>query len=152
MRTIYSLSLACSHNHDLDVVVQVWQKRILFAIENYWDPVHKGFYWLFNRKNEVLIDKKLSMGIHLQSMRLVPMRQPLMILLLWIMPKSVLIYYKFMRRDFFRWLLGKCLSETGLCLPVVVERRSKTLDVQYASHGGINCFIKAVEKTFTGEN
>ena len=63
MRTIYSLSLACSLHHDLDGrCAKLAKKGVYFAIEHYWDPVHEGFFWLFNRKNEVVIDKKIVYG------------------------------------------------------------------------------------------
>lgn len=64
MRTIYSLSLAASHGHDTDGQCRVLaEKGVRFAIDRYWDPVYGGFYWLFNRKNEVLIDKKIAYGL-----------------------------------------------------------------------------------------
>jgi mannobiose 2-epimerase len=64
MRTIYSLSLAAMNGHDPDQKCQrLARKGVYFAIDRYWDPVYGGFYWLFNRKNEVLIDKKIVYGL-----------------------------------------------------------------------------------------
>ena len=64
MRTIYSLSLAAMHGHDLDGRCAILaSKGVRFAIDTYWDPVYGGFYWLFNRKNEILIDKKIVYGL-----------------------------------------------------------------------------------------
>ncbi|MCD6342382.1 MAG: AGE family epimerase/isomerase [Spirochaetaceae bacterium] len=63
MRTIYSLSLAHRHGHDPDgSILKLAEKGVNFAIEHYWDKKNGGFYWLFNRKNEVLIDKKIIYG------------------------------------------------------------------------------------------
>lgn len=64
MRTIYSLSLAAYHGHDTDgQCKELAEKGVYFAIDRYWDPVYGGFYWLFNRKNEVVIDKKIVYGM-----------------------------------------------------------------------------------------
>jgi len=63
MRTIYSLSLAHKYGHDTEgTCLELAKKGVHFAIKQYWDTVHGGFYWLFNRKNEVLIDKKIIYG------------------------------------------------------------------------------------------
>ena len=63
MRTIYSLSLAHQHGHDPDgSILKLAEKGVNFAIEHYWDKENGGFYWLFNRRNEVLIDKKIIYG------------------------------------------------------------------------------------------
>ncbi len=63
MRTIYSLSITTAHGHDLDSrCAKLAKKGVEFAIEHYWDPVHQGFYWLFDRKNRVVIDKKIVYG------------------------------------------------------------------------------------------
>ncbi|HZJ88440.1 MAG TPA: AGE family epimerase/isomerase [Sphaerochaeta sp.] len=63
MRTIYSLSLAAMHGHDSDGRCEDLATRgVHFAIEHYWDPVHGGFYWLFDRKNQVVIDQKIIYG------------------------------------------------------------------------------------------
>lgn len=64
MRTVYSLSIASAHGHDLDGrCADLARRGVLFAIDHYWDSVHGGFYWLFNRKNEVIIDKKIVYGL-----------------------------------------------------------------------------------------
>ncbi len=64
MRTIYSLSVVASHGHDMDGQCRfLAEKGVHFAIDRYWDPVYGGFYWLFNRRNEVLIDKKIAYGL-----------------------------------------------------------------------------------------
>ena len=63
MRMIYSLSIAHLYGHDSDGICADFAKEgVYFAIENYWDQVHGGFYWLFNRENTVLIDKKIIYG------------------------------------------------------------------------------------------
>ncbi len=63
MRTIYSLSLAHQHGYDPDgVCIDLARKGVNFALEHYWDSENGGFYWLFNRKNEVIIDKKILYG------------------------------------------------------------------------------------------
>lgn len=63
MRMIYSLSIAYKYDHDSDGICGNLAKQgVYFAIDNYWDPVHGGFYWLFNRKNAVLIDRKIVYG------------------------------------------------------------------------------------------
>lgn len=63
MRTIYSLSLAHLHGYDSDdVCLNLARKGVDFAIKNYWDSDFGGFYWLFNRKNSILIDKKILYG------------------------------------------------------------------------------------------
>jgi mannobiose 2-epimerase len=64
MRTIYSLSLASMKGHDPDRrCEELARKGVQVALDSYWDPVYGGFYWLFNRKNEVLIDKKIVYGL-----------------------------------------------------------------------------------------
>lgn len=64
MRIIYSMSLASLHGFDPDgTCLELARKGVHFAIDRYWDPVYGGFYWLFNRKNEVLIDKKIVYGL-----------------------------------------------------------------------------------------
>ncbi|OQY35307.1 MAG: N-acylglucosamine 2-epimerase [Spirochaetaceae bacterium 4572_59] len=63
MRSIYSFSLAHIKGFDPDnVLLGLAEKGVQFAIDNYWDSENGGFYWLFNRKNEVLIDKKILYG------------------------------------------------------------------------------------------
>ena len=63
MRSIYSLSLASLQGFDGDgKCLALAEKGVNFAIENYWDGKYGGFYWLFNRKNEVIIDKKILYG------------------------------------------------------------------------------------------
>lgn len=63
MRMIYSLSIAHRYGHDPGgVYAELAKKGVYFAVENYWDPVYGGFYWLFNRKNTILIDKKIIYG------------------------------------------------------------------------------------------
>ncbi len=63
MRMIYSLSIAHKYGHDPDgVYAELARRGVYFALENYWDTVYGGFYWLFNRKNTVTIDKKIIYG------------------------------------------------------------------------------------------
>ena len=63
MRTIYSLSLAHKYGHDPQgLCLNLAEKGVHFAIEHYWDRDYGGFYWLFDRKNRVLIDKKIIYG------------------------------------------------------------------------------------------
>ena len=63
MRMIYSLSLAHMYGHDPDgICAGLAKKGVDFAIDNYWDSVYGGFFWLFDRKNNVLIDKKIIYG------------------------------------------------------------------------------------------
>lgn len=63
MRIIYSLSIAHMYGHDPDGgCADLAKKGVDFAINNYWDKVYGGFYWLFDRKNAVLIDKKIIYG------------------------------------------------------------------------------------------
>ena len=63
MRTIFALSLAHKHGFDPDsTCLKLAGKGVHFALEHYWDSVHGGFYWLFNRENKVLIDKKIIYG------------------------------------------------------------------------------------------
>ena len=64
MRTIYSLSLAHQKGFDADgSCLALAKKGVYFAIDTYWDNVYGGFYWLFNRKNEVIINKKIIYGM-----------------------------------------------------------------------------------------
>lgn len=63
MRMIYSFSLAALYGYDEHGVCREFAgKGVRFAIENYWDSVYGGFYWLFNRKNVPVIDKKILYG------------------------------------------------------------------------------------------
>ena len=63
MRTVYSLSLAHQHGFDKDgVCLGIAKKGVDFAVENYWDQEYGGFYWLFSRKNNISIDKKVIYG------------------------------------------------------------------------------------------
>lgn len=62
-RSIFSLSLAALHGHDHDGHCQLLAtKGVHFAIEHYWDEKYGGFYWLFDRKNNILIDQKIVYG------------------------------------------------------------------------------------------
>lgn len=64
MRTIYSLSLAAMYGHDQDGRCSDLARRgVQFAIDNYWDEVYGGFYWLFDRRGAILIDKKIVYGL-----------------------------------------------------------------------------------------
>ena len=64
MRSIYSLSLAHQHGFDKNRdLINLAEKGVHFAINNYWDSEFGGFYWLFNRKNEVLIEQKILYGL-----------------------------------------------------------------------------------------
>ncbi|MCF7944212.1 MAG: AGE family epimerase/isomerase [Spirochaetia bacterium] len=64
MRTIYSLSLAAEYGHDHDGRCRDLARRgVKLAVDKYWDPVYGGFYWLFDRKNRVLEDKKIIYGM-----------------------------------------------------------------------------------------
>lgn len=64
MRMLYSLSLAAQHGFDPSGKCrQLAEKGLRFAIGSYWDPVYEGFYWLFNRKNEVVNEKKIVYGL-----------------------------------------------------------------------------------------
>ena len=63
MRTIYSLSIAHAYGHDPDgTCLALARKGTALAIDRYWDAVYGGFYWLFDRRNQVLIDKKIVYG------------------------------------------------------------------------------------------
>lgn len=63
MRTVFALTLAHKYGHDPDgSCLKLAEKGVHFAIEQYWDAVYGGFYWLFNRENKVLIDKKIIYG------------------------------------------------------------------------------------------
>ncbi len=64
MRTVYSLSLAHKYGFDKDsVCLNLARQGVYHAVRNYWDHEYGGFYWLFNRKNEVVIDKKIIYGL-----------------------------------------------------------------------------------------
>ena len=63
MRTIYSLSLAHQHGFDKDgVCLDLARQGVNFAVNNYWDSEYGGFYWLFDRSNRIVIDKKIIYG------------------------------------------------------------------------------------------
>ncbi len=63
MRMIYSLSVAHLYGHDPSGNCAVLAKKgVDFAINNYWDTVNGGFFWLFDRKNNIIIDKKIIYG------------------------------------------------------------------------------------------
>jgi mannose/cellobiose epimerase-like protein (N-acyl-D-glucosamine 2-epimerase family) len=63
MRSIYSFSLVHLQGFDPEGdFLELARKGVHFGITHYWDSEYGGFYWLFNRKNEVLIDKKILYG------------------------------------------------------------------------------------------
>jgi len=63
MRTIFSLSIAYENGHDLDGRCKnLAKKGVDFAIDVYWDEIYGGFYWLLDRKNNVIIDQKIMYG------------------------------------------------------------------------------------------
>ncbi len=63
MRTVYSLSIAHEYGYDADgISLSLAKDGVHFAVSTYWDALHGGFYWLFNRKNEVVIDRKILYG------------------------------------------------------------------------------------------
>lgn len=63
MRMIYALTIAHEYGYDSNgICAYLSAKGVEFALTHYWDPVYGGFYWLFDRKNNVLIDKKIMYG------------------------------------------------------------------------------------------
>ncbi len=62
MRTIYSLSLAYQKGNGGERCRLLAEKGVDYALATYWDSVHGGFYWLFNRKGSPVIDKKIIYG------------------------------------------------------------------------------------------
>lgn len=63
MRMLYALTLVCQYGHDSDGKCSAYaRKGFEFAIDRYWDPVYGGFYWLFDKKNQVVNDKKIVYG------------------------------------------------------------------------------------------
>ncbi|MBK5262643.1 MAG: AGE family epimerase/isomerase, partial [Peptostreptococcaceae bacterium] len=63
MRTIFSLSIAYEDGHDLDGRCEkLARKGVDFAIDVYWDKVYGGFYWLLDRKNNVICNEKILYG------------------------------------------------------------------------------------------
>lgn len=63
MRTVYALSLAYQHGWDPSgECLKRAAMGVYFAVENYWDSEYGGFFWLFNRQNKPLIDKKIIYG------------------------------------------------------------------------------------------
>lgn len=63
MRCIYSFSLAHIHGRGPQgVCLELAGKGVDFALANYWDCEYGGFFWTFDRRNSVLIDKKIIYG------------------------------------------------------------------------------------------
>ena len=62
MRMIYALSLAYRKGNGGEQCRQIAEQGVTYAVEHYWDHEHGGFYWLFNRKGEPTITKKIVYG------------------------------------------------------------------------------------------
>lgn len=63
MRTLYSLSLAVRYGHDKDgCIAKLAKQGLEYALSVYWDNVYGGFYWMLDRKGQVINNKKIVYG------------------------------------------------------------------------------------------
>ncbi|QEN08115.1 N-acylglucosamine 2-epimerase [Oceanispirochaeta crateris] len=63
MRSIYAFSLVHLQGFDPEGrFLSLAREGVHFAVDHYWDSEFGGFYWLFNRNNEILIDQKIVYG------------------------------------------------------------------------------------------
>ncbi len=102
---------------------------------------------MFNRKNEVLIDKKIvyghSFAIYALSTYATTFDDPIAL----IKPKSVCDYCKSMQQRLLSVAIGKCLNVTGLWLLVVVEEEiGKRYDVHMHLMEALLLYIKQAER------
>ena len=61
-RCIYTMASAHRAGYGGGKFAGIARHGVDFLLEKMWDREHEGFYWLMNRKGEVLIDKKIIYG------------------------------------------------------------------------------------------
>ena len=61
-RSIYSYSSAYRNGYGGEATARLARHGVDFLIDKMWDNQHGGFYWMTNRKGEVLIDEKILYG------------------------------------------------------------------------------------------
>ncbi len=61
-RSIYVYSSAYRNGYGGEKSADLARQGVDFLIENMWDSVHGGFYWLTDRKGKVKIDEKILYG------------------------------------------------------------------------------------------
>ncbi|PWJ58421.1 mannobiose 2-epimerase [Dyadobacter jejuensis] len=61
-RTVYTFSAAHRAGYGDGRYAEIAKHGVDFLIDKMWDSEHQGFYWLMNRKGEVLIDEKIVYG------------------------------------------------------------------------------------------
>jgi mannobiose 2-epimerase len=61
-RSIYSYASAYRNGYGGEETARLAKYGIDFLIDKMWDTQHGGFYWMTNRKGEVLIDEKILYG------------------------------------------------------------------------------------------
>ncbi|GAB2801693.1 AGE family epimerase/isomerase [Rhabdobacter roseus] len=61
-RTVYTFSAAHRAGHGDGRYADIARHGVDFLLEKMWDAEHGGFYWLMNRRGEVLIDEKIAYG------------------------------------------------------------------------------------------
>jgi mannose/cellobiose epimerase-like protein (N-acyl-D-glucosamine 2-epimerase family) len=61
-RSIYVYSSAYRNGYGGEQSADLARQGVDFLIDNMWDSVHGGFYWLTDRKGNVLIDEKILYG------------------------------------------------------------------------------------------
>ena len=61
-RTVYTFSAAHRAGYGEGRFANIARHGVDFLLDRMWDQVHGGFFWLLNRKGDVLIDEKIVYG------------------------------------------------------------------------------------------
>jgi len=61
-RSLYTMSSAHRAGYGGGACLEMARHCLDFLLSKMWDQQHGGFYWLMNRKGEVLIDQKIAYG------------------------------------------------------------------------------------------
>ncbi len=63
MRFIFSMSAAHRAGYGGGQCAEFAKHGVDFVLQRLWDEKHGGFYWMANRKGEIIIDKKILYGL-----------------------------------------------------------------------------------------
>lgn len=61
-RSVYVYSSACRHGYHKDTMAAMARHGVDFLLDKMWDQANGGFYWMTNRKGQVLADDKVLYG------------------------------------------------------------------------------------------
>ncbi len=61
-RTLYTMASLCRSKYDDDRALAYAEHGLCFLLDRMWDKKHGGFYWMVDRKGNVLLDNKILYG------------------------------------------------------------------------------------------